>query len=69
MAGPITMKGAVTFAGPNVKIVDAVVPQPQPGQVVIKVAYSGCNPKDWYVKWWDNGAHVKETIDTSLVVI
>jgi hypothetical protein len=39
MAGPITMKGAVTFAGPNVKIVDAVVPQPQPGQVVIKVAY------------------------------
>ncbi|CAC9890586.1 unnamed protein product, partial [Aureobasidium pullulans] len=41
------MKGAITFKGPTVKVIDAPIPRPQAGQVTIKVAYSGCNPKDW----------------------
>lgn len=41
------MKGAITFKGPTVKVIDAPIPRPQAGQVTIKVVYSGCNPKDW----------------------
>jgi len=45
------MKEAIIRAGPKVEIVDSPVPKAEKGQVVIKVVYSGSNPKDWYV--WD----------------
>lgn len=43
------MKEAIIYKGTNVKIVDSPIPKPGKGQVVIKVVYSGSNPKDWYV--------------------
>jgi NADPH2:quinone reductase len=43
------MKEAIIRAGPKVEIVDSPVPKAEKGQVVIKVVYSGSNPKDWYV--------------------
>lgn len=33
----------------RVEIVDASIPEPDAGDVLIKVAVSGSNPKDWYV--------------------
>lgn len=45
----LNMKEAIIRAGPKVEIVDSPVPKAEKGQVVIKVAYSGSNPKDWYV--------------------
>ncbi|GAB7350169.1 hypothetical protein MBLNU459_g0834t1 [Dothideomycetes sp. NU459] len=41
------VREAIVGKGPKVKIVDSPVPKAGPGQVVIKVAYSGSNPKDW----------------------
>ncbi|KAI5205052.1 GroES-like protein [Aureobasidium subglaciale] len=41
------MKEAIIRAGPKVEIVDSPVPKAEKGQVVIKVVYSGSNPKDW----------------------
>ncbi|EMC98990.1 hypothetical protein BAUCODRAFT_386992 [Baudoinia panamericana UAMH 10762] len=46
------MKEAIVHAGPRVEIIDSPIPQPQAGQVVIKVAFSGSNPKDWKVPEW-----------------
>ncbi|KAI7099531.1 hypothetical protein KC352_g35928, partial [Hortaea werneckii] len=46
------MKEAIIHAGPKVEIIDSAIPKPKPGQVVIKVAYSGSNPKDWKVPEW-----------------
>lgn len=46
------MKEAVVANGPMVSIREAQIPIPEPGQVVIKVAYCGCNPKDWKVREW-----------------
>ena len=43
------MKEAIIRAGPKVEIVDSPVPKAEKGQVVIKVVYSGSNPKEWYV--------------------
>lgn len=34
-------------AGPRVQIIDSPIPTPGPGQVLIKVVFSGSNPKDW----------------------
>jgi hypothetical protein len=45
----LNMKEAIIRAGPKVEIVDSPVPKAEKGQVVIKVVYSGSNPKDWYV--------------------
>merc|ERR1712014_476395 len=47
-----TMKEAIIHAGPKVEIIDSAIPKAKPGQVVIKVAYSGSNPKDWKVSEW-----------------
>jgi hypothetical protein len=41
------MKEAIILKGPEVKIVDIPIPKAEPGQVVVKVVYSGSNPKDW----------------------
>lgn len=46
------MKEALVAAGPKVSIRDDPIPEPQPGQVVIKVAYCASNPKDWKVPEW-----------------
>jgi NADPH2:quinone reductase len=47
------MKEALVAAGPKVSIhSDAPIPEPQPGQLVIKVAYCASNPKDWKIPEW-----------------
>ncbi|OJJ80820.1 zinc-binding alcohol dehydrogenase family protein [Aspergillus glaucus CBS 516.65] len=43
------MKSAINLAGPVVKIIDTPIPEPNDGQVLIKVVVSGSNPKDWKV--------------------
>ena len=42
-----TMKEAIVRKGTNVEIIDSPIPTPGKDQVVIKVVYSGSNPKDW----------------------
>jgi len=42
------MKEAVVSKGPRVQIIDSPIPTPGPNEVVTKVIFSGCNPKDWY---------------------
>ncbi|KAK4541032.1 hypothetical protein LTR36_008401 [Oleoguttula mirabilis] len=46
------MKEAIVHKGPRVEIRDTPIPEPKAGQVVIKVAVSGSNPKDWKVPEW-----------------
>jgi NADPH-dependent curcumin reductase CurA len=41
------MKEAIVAKGPKVTIHDVPIPRPRPSQVLIKVVYSGSNPKDW----------------------
>ena len=41
------MKEAIVSKGPKVKIIDSPIPKPNARQVLIKVVYSGSNPKDW----------------------
>ncbi|KAF2824906.1 zinc-binding oxidoreductase-like protein ToxD [Ophiobolus disseminans] len=41
------MKEAIIHKGPRVEVIDSEIPMPGPNQLVIKVAVSGCNPKDW----------------------
>jgi hypothetical protein len=43
------MKEALVTSGPKVNIVDTPIPKAGADQVVIKVVYSGSNPKDWKV--------------------
>jgi NADPH:quinone reductase-like Zn-dependent oxidoreductase len=44
-----TMKSAIISIGPKVEIRDVPIPSPGPGEVLVKVVYSGSNPKDWKV--------------------
>jgi NADPH2:quinone reductase len=46
------MKSAIVHAGPKVETKDVAIPKPTPTQVLIKVIYSGSNPKDWKVPEW-----------------
>ena len=46
-AVPTTMKEAIILKGPDVKIVDIPIPKAEKGKIVVKVVYSGSNPKDW----------------------
>lgn len=46
------MKEAIIHAGPKFEIIDSPIPEPKAGQVVIKVAVSGSNPKDWKIPEW-----------------
>ncbi|KAE8453672.1 hypothetical protein EG329_009183 [Mollisiaceae sp. DMI_Dod_QoI] len=41
------MKEAIVAKGPTVTIQDVPIPKPNADQVLIKVVYSGSNPKDW----------------------
>ena len=41
------MKEAIVAKGPKVTIHDVPTPKPGTHQVLIKVVYSGSNPKDW----------------------
>lgn len=41
------MKEAIVSKGPKVEIVDSPIPKPNARQVLIKVVFSGSNPKDW----------------------
>lgn len=41
------MKEAIVAKGPKVAIHDVPVPKPNADQVLIKVIFSGSNPKDW----------------------
>jgi hypothetical protein len=43
------MKEALISTGPKVEIVDTPIPKAGRDQVVIKVVYSGSNPKDWKI--------------------
>jgi NADPH:quinone reductase-like Zn-dependent oxidoreductase len=43
------MKEALVSTGPKVDIVDTPIPKAGRDQVVIKVVYSGSNPKDWKI--------------------
>lgn len=53
---PSTMKEAIILKGPEVKIVDTPIPKAEPGQVVVKVVYSGSNPKDWVCQYLQDQA-------------
>ena len=46
------MKSAIVSAGPKVEIKDVPIPKPGENEVLIKVAVSGSNPKDWKVRCW-----------------
>jgi NADPH2:quinone reductase len=46
------MKSAIVHVGPKVTVEDVPIPKPEPKQVLIKVIYSGSNPKDWKVPEW-----------------
>lgn len=41
------MKEALVQTDLSVKIHDVPIPKPGPGEVLIKITYAGCNPKDW----------------------
>ena len=43
------MKEALVSVGPKVNIVDSDIPKAGKDQVVIKVIFSGSNPKDWKI--------------------
>jgi NADPH2:quinone reductase len=42
------MKEVIVQTDLSTKIVDSPIPTPNDDQVIIKVAVSGMNPKDWY---------------------
>lgn len=62
------MKEAIVDAGPKVKIIDSEIPKPKDDQVVIKVAVSGSNPKDWKVPEWMPDKVINEGDDIAGVV-
>ncbi|TEA19711.1 Trans-enoyl reductase fsr4 [Colletotrichum sidae] len=48
------MKEAIVQTDTSVQIQDSPIPEPGPGQLLIKVLVSGTNPKDWKVPAWVN---------------
>lgn len=54
------MEEAIVAKGPAVSIRNAPILEPQPGQIVIKVAYCASNPKDWKVPEWVPGPPAHE---------
>lgn len=54
--------------GPTVKIIESSVPKPNDDQVVIKVAVSGSNPKDWKIPEWMPGKVLNQGDDIAGVV-
>ncbi|KAI3390538.1 hypothetical protein diail_9268 [Diaporthe ilicicola] len=57
------MKEAIVDIGPAVKIIESPIPKPNDDQVVIKVAVSGSNPKDWKVPEWTPGKAINQGDD------
>ena len=51
------MKEAIVSPGPKVEIRDVPIPKPNVDQVLIKVVYSGSNPKDWKRPEWFKKPH------------
>ncbi|KAM5377859.1 hypothetical protein ACJZ2D_004763 [Fusarium nematophilum] len=51
-----TMKEAIVAPDITVKVIDSPVPEPGPGEVLIRVVVSGTNPKDWKVPVWTDTA-------------
>jgi len=51
------MKEAIVGKGPTVNIQDVSIPKPNADQVLIKVVYSGSNPKDWKRPEWGPDPH------------
>jgi NADPH:quinone reductase len=51
------MKEAIVHPGPRVEIIDSEIPKPAASQVLIKIVFSGCNPKDWKRPEWFLKAH------------
>lgn len=58
------MKEAIIKTGTKVEIVDSPVPKAGENQVVIKVVYSGSNPKDWkYPDWQPDSGQINQGDD------
>lgn len=51
------MREAIVSKGPKVTIHDVPIPKPNADQVLIKVIYSGSNPKDWKGPEWLGKPH------------
>lgn len=49
------MKELLISAGPKVTMIESPIPVPGPGQIVVKVAVCGANPKDWKRPEWHGG--------------
>ncbi|KAF2720928.1 GroES-like protein [Polychaeton citri CBS 116435] len=61
------MKEAVVDKGPTVRIQDSAIPKPGKAQLLIKVVFSGSNPKDWKIPEW-TGKVLNQGDDISGVV-
>lgn len=63
------MKNAIVAKGPKVTINDVPIPKPGPNQVLIKVVYSGSNPKDWkrpeYFEPHNSGDDIAGTVEAA----
>ncbi|KAI8920881.1 chaperonin 10-like protein [Powellomyces hirtus] len=55
MSTPTTMQEALIDQALKVSIVTKPIPTPLPGQLVIRVIFSGTNPKDWKLPEWFGG--------------
>jgi NADPH2:quinone reductase len=51
------MKEAIVHPGPLVEIIDSGIPKPNANQILIKVLFSGSNPKDWKRPEWFHKPH------------
>jgi NADPH:quinone reductase len=51
------MKEAIVHFGTRVEVIDSEIPQPNANQILIKIIFSGCNPKDWKRPEWFQKAH------------
>ena len=51
------MKEAIVSKGPKVSIHDVPIPKPNADQLLIRVIYSGSNPKDWKIPHLVGKAH------------
>lgn len=51
------MKEAIVHPGTRVEIIDSEIPQPNANQVLIKINFSGRNPKGWKRPEWFQKAH------------